>query len=60
MSFETKEDHMEITDIARLVMLTVLFIAFAATMVWAEIVFRRHLAAEARATASRPRKRRPF
>ncbi len=51
---------MVISDIAGLVMLTALFIAFAATMVWAEIVFRRYHILEAPAPASRPRKTQPF
>jgi hypothetical protein len=46
--------------IIELVGTTALFVAFAATMAWAEVVFRRLTAARAPAETSIWRKRRPF
>ncbi|HET7884835.1 MAG TPA: hypothetical protein VFL62_01285 [Bradyrhizobium sp.] len=47
-------------DIVLLVVLTVLFVAFAATMAWAEVLLRRLAAAHRPAHASNRRKRRAF
>lgn len=51
---------MDTTAIIELVGTTALFVAFAATMAWAEVVFRRLTAARAPAETSIRHKRRPF
>jgi len=48
------------TDIIELAGLTALFVAFAATMVWAQIVYQRLAAARAPADTLSRRKARPF
>jgi hypothetical protein len=48
------------TAIIELVGITALFVAFATTMAWAEIVFRRLTAARTPVDTSIRRKRRPF
>jgi hypothetical protein len=48
------------TDIITLAALTALFAVFAATMAWAEMLTRRHIAAHVPVPTSSQRKRSPF